>query len=161
VAEQTLGVLADAIFQDADEIKEAVAGRELADRAFREAIGLGHVLRGRQAPGTFHRRGDSTPDKPGAQDDLREALEKLREWLDLPPVSFTEWHRGLAVTGGSPWRRAALAKVAQAHALTYGLGEDADRQALGLLGEALWARMEAYPDRTWERDIKAVWPERP
>src|SRR2546423_144337 len=97
---------------NADEIKQVVAGRELADQVFRAAVGLGYVLRGRQAPLALHQLGDSTPDRPLDQENVRESLEAVRRRLDLPHRPHTELHEGFTDRGGPPWRRTALAQVA-------------------------------------------------
>jgi hypothetical protein len=134
---------------------------DIIDRVFRAARDVGYVLVGKQAPLAFHRHGDNTPDRADAEEELREAVDALRAGLGLRGHTAEDMVQSLDMQGGPAWRRKALGKVIRAKELVYKRNEHGDREALGLLGEAVWAKQKNEPIPGWEQEIKEVWPTPP
>jgi hypothetical protein len=110
---------------------------DLVDSVFYAARDMGYVLAGKQAPGTFHKYGDLNTDRPDAEEELRDRLEKLYAGLGLRGSTTEDLVESLNMQGGPAWRREALAKVIKARALVYQRNEQADREAVNLLGQAV------------------------
>jgi hypothetical protein len=129
---------------------------------FTAALSMGYALQGRADPAAFQQRGrPKEVDPAGAQDDLWNAVEFLKSELALRGNTLDDLIESLSRMGGPAWRRQALTKVVRAMALIQKHDPATDREALELLGQAVWEKQEAEPDALWEREIKDVWPTRP
>lgn len=142
--------------------KNVKSDEELIRRVFTAALSMGYALQRRLDPSGFHQRGrPKEADPPGAEDDLRNALESIKAGQGLRGDTPDDLVKSLSHRGGPAWRREALTKVIRALALIQTRDPAADRQALDLLGRAVWEKQEAEPEAIWEREIKDVWPTRP
>ena len=155
--------LVDRVQDDINHLQDAIGPEaELADSVFRAAIGMGYALNHQPPPGDVQRSGQPPQsDRDGAEDLLRQTLDALRAGMGLRGSSPKEVARSMRERRRPAWRFDALANIVDAGALAAKHEPAADRQALDLLGLAVWAWSEAGLDQVTEREVRRLWPTKP
>jgi hypothetical protein len=123
-------------------------------------IGMGYALQGKPNPGDFHPRGEvMKADRPGAEDELRSALECFETEFGIRGSSADDRIKSLRIKGGPARRRRLVAKLIKAHSLVQDHSPASDALALSWLGQAAWDYHDQRPhDRPTELTVKDVWP---